>query len=293
MTNLTELSNWVDTEEYPFRNQYIWLRSGLMHYVDEGEGDVLLFVHGMPTWSFLYRHLIAHFKDAYRCIAVDHIGFGLSEKPEGFRGTPPDHAANLAEFIERMDLDGITLVVHDFGGPIGLAAALDNPRKIKRIIAFNTWLSETRFEPAAQKADRILKGRLGEALYLRWNVSPRWLLPLGFKRRRTLSRAVHRHYLQPFPDRASRGSLLALGRSLMGCSEWFDKQGRRLKRLEHLPWLILWGTGDPYISRRQLATWKGRLPSAEVVEMDSGHFVPEEQPDHAIKEIEQFLKNHL
>lgn len=125
--------DWLDTAEYPFRHHYADLRNGKMHYVDEGKGDVILFVHGTPSWSFLYRNYIKTFSADYRCIAIDHIGFGLSEKSESFVGSPQEHARNLSEFIRKLELQNITLVVHDFGGPIGLAAAMDNPERIKKL----------------------------------------------------------------------------------------------------------------------------------------------------------------
>ena len=113
---------WLDRSVYPFAHSYARLEAGTMHYVDEGEGETLLFVHGTPTWSFLYRDMIQALSKNHRCVAIDHLGFGLSEKPEKFSGLPEDHAENLAAFIKKLDLRDITLVVHDFGGPIGLGA---------------------------------------------------------------------------------------------------------------------------------------------------------------------------
>ena len=115
---------WLNKSLYPFENHYIQLSSGKMHYVDQGKGDVILFVHGSPTWSFLYRDFISSMSKKYRCIAIDHIGFGLSEKPEDFDGKPQSHSKNLTSFIKKLDLKEITLVVHDFGGPIGIGLSL-------------------------------------------------------------------------------------------------------------------------------------------------------------------------
>ena len=98
----------------------IALTDGEMHYVDEGSGPPILFVHGTPTNSYEYRHLIAALSKRFRCIAPDHLGFGESSRPQSFAYTPEAHARVLQEFVERLDLKDLTLVVHDFGGPIGL-----------------------------------------------------------------------------------------------------------------------------------------------------------------------------
>lgn len=116
------------------------LAAGRMHYVDEGTGEPLLFVHGTPTWSFEWRHLILALAPTHRCIAVDHLGFGLSERPRSFPYTPAAHAQNLDEFVTRLDPEPFTLVVHDFGGPIGLPLCLRHPRRVKRLVLLNTWM---------------------------------------------------------------------------------------------------------------------------------------------------------
>ena len=113
----------VVTDTYPFVSKFLQINAGQMHYVDEGEGDPILFVHGTPTWSYLYRDFIKSFSSSHRCIAIDHIGFGLSEKPSGGAGSAKGHSANLLEFIQKLDLKNITLVVHDFASAVRDALA--------------------------------------------------------------------------------------------------------------------------------------------------------------------------
>src|SRR4051812_20025305 len=115
---------WLDTEAYPFAPHYVALRQGRVHYVDEGSGPVMLLVHGTPTWSFEYRHLIRAFSARFRVIAPDHLGFGLSDRPQRFSYSPEAHAEVLREFVSALGLSDVFLVVHDFGGPIGLPLAL-------------------------------------------------------------------------------------------------------------------------------------------------------------------------
>jgi pimeloyl-ACP methyl ester carboxylesterase len=125
-SSFTEPPAWVNREAYPFESRWLELASGgRMHYVDEGSGEVVLLVHGTPTWSFEWRHLIRSLAAGYRCVAPDHVGFGLSERPRDGAYTPEWHAGNLAEFVSRLGLRDVTLVVHDYGGRIRLPLALD------------------------------------------------------------------------------------------------------------------------------------------------------------------------
>jgi haloalkane dehalogenase len=124
--------DWVDRNEYPFRSHYLSTEHGDLHYVDEGSGEVILFVHGNPTWSFMYRHLIKGLSAGFRCVAPDHIGFGLSDKPFDVSYLPQFHAENLERFIDRRGLKDITLVIHDWGGAIGMSYALNHPENVKR-----------------------------------------------------------------------------------------------------------------------------------------------------------------
>ncbi len=291
LTASTTLSaqSWLNQELYPFESKHLELKSGKMHYVDQGSGPVLLFVHGTPTWSFLYRDFIKEFSQNYRCIAIDHIGFGLSDKPLDFAGTPEAHSKNLAEFITALDLEEITLVVHDFGGPIGLGTAMTMPERIKQIVLFNSWLWETKSSKEVQKADKLLNSWLGRFLYLRLNFSPKTLLKKAYADPKKLTKAVHKHYLAPFPDKDSRRSLLKIGQSLAGSSDWYEQQWAKLSSLEQKNWLIIWGTEDKFISTEYLAKWRKRLPTAQVMELESGHFVQEEQTRAAIAELRNFL----
>lgn len=283
--------DWLDKEMYPFEENYIDLEHGSMHYVDEGEGEVLLFVHGTPSWSFLYRDLIKTLSASYRCIAIDHIGFGLSEKPVDFAGTPQLHGENLSEFIQKMDLQDITIVVHDFGGPIGLSSAISNPKRIKQVVLFNTWLWETKSNPEAQKLDRILNGWMGRFLYLSMNFSPKVLLKKGFYDKSKLNKDIHDHYIKPFPTKDSRRSLLHIGQSLVGSSDWYQEQWDSLDVLTDKPWLILWGTKDEFITTTYLEKWEKRLPNAKVKRLECGHFLQEEQPKLVLAYLIDFLSN--
>jgi len=107
---------WLDRREYPFESRWLDVEAGRLHYVDEGQGAPVLMVHGTPTWSFMYRHLVKALRARHRCVAPDHLGFGLSERPREWSYRPVDQARNLTRLVEALGLKDLTLVVHDYGG---------------------------------------------------------------------------------------------------------------------------------------------------------------------------------
>ncbi len=138
MAELRMIPAWLDRSAYPFTLRVFSAPEGDMRYVDEGQGEVILFVHGNSTWSFMYRELIKGLRARYRCVAPDHLGFGLSDKPRGATYLPQMHAENLQAFIQGLGLKDITLVLHDWGGPIAMAYATAHPENIKRLVVLNT-----------------------------------------------------------------------------------------------------------------------------------------------------------
>lgn len=262
-----------------------------MHHIDEGEGPPVLFVHGTPTWSFEYRHLIAGLRDRHRCLAVDHLGFGLSERPPGFSYRVADHARNLAEFIEKKDLRELTLVVHDFGGPIALPLSLGEGSRVSRVVLLNTWMWPFE-DPKMLRGARFVGGALGRLLYRYLNFSLRVLLPSVWADRRRLTRALHGQYLAPFKDRAAREQVLwQLARALLQESDHYLSLWDRRATLQRLPTLIVWGLRDGAFPPSTLERWKQALPSAEVVALeDAGHWPHEEQPDAVLSALSGFLE---
>lgn len=260
-----------------------------MHYVDEGSGDVVLFVHGTPTWSFEWRHAIRRLSGTHRCIALDHLGFGLSDRPRDFDYTPEAHARVLRTFVDRLGLDRFTLVVHDYGGPIALPLALDAPGRVRRLAIVNSWMWSFEDDADMKQKARIAGGRLGRFLYRHLNFSLRVLTPSAYADRRKLTRAIHTQYLAPFPDADSRGRVLwPLARALLGSSAFYDSLWQRRDALTRLPVLIVWGTKDPAFPPRMLERWRAVLPPARVVELPVGHWPHEEAPDEVTEALRAF-----
>lgn len=286
-------ASWFDPSSYPFPSKTQIIGGHHMHYIDVGAGPVVLFVHGTPTWSYLFRQQIAALSRDFRCVAIDHIGFGLSDKPADAPYTPEWHSRNLEQFVDAMGLRDFTLVVHDFGGPIGLSMAIRRPELVNRIVLMNTFLWETANNPAAQKVDRLIRSALGRFLYLRMNASPKLLLKSAFADKRKLSKALHRHYTQVFPDKSSRYGLLRLAENLVGSSNWYSEQWAQMDRIADKPFCIVWGMKDQFISPEYLRIWEGKLRNVVAVHrlQDAGHFVAEEGGDSLTEAIRAMMRN--
>jgi haloalkane dehalogenase len=289
MQHNVNAQNWLDTTEYPFRSNYLETKHGKIHYIDEGQGDIILFVHGTPTWSFLYRNYVKELSKTHRCIAIDHLGFGLSDKPTDFNGTPVAHSKNLELLIDSLQLEKFTLVVHDFGGPIGLSYAIAHPDKISNIVLFNTWLWSTKEDKDAQKIDKILHSRLGNFIYLNTNFSPKVLFKKAFYNSKKLSKQIHTQYTKPFPNKSSRYGLLNIGKSLIGSSDWYDLQWSQIDSIKDKPFLILWGEKDEFIKKENLNKWTSKLTNETTHTFEAGHFVQEEKFEESIKAIKEWL----
>lgn len=283
-------TNWIDRTEYPFTAHFLDLAMGRMHYVDEGQGQPIVMVHGTPTWSFLYRDLIKALASTYRCIAPDHIGFGLSDKPEHWSYRPPDHARNLRTLIERLDLQNIILVVHDFGGPIGLSYAIEHPENVRGLVLFNTWMWSLQGDPDIERASKLFSGPVGKFLYRRLNFSPRVLIRAFWGDKSKLTRSIHRHYIKAFPRAQDRQSMWVLARELLGSSAWYEQLWQQRDRIKAIPTLILWGMRDPAFKERDRARWQALFERAHVVTFPTaGHLVQEE----AIAELRPILVQFL
>lgn len=280
---------WFDSKAYPFKSNYASINGRAMHYVDEGEGDILLMIHGTPAWSFLYRKMIQHFSKTHRCIVPDHLGFGLSEKSKDIDSSAPQLAKNLSEFIQQLGLKNITLMVHDFGGPIGLSYAVNFPDNVQKIVLMNTWFWKTKDQEAVQKVDKILQSSLGKFLYLRLNFSPKFLLPKSFFNKKKLSKSTHQHYTHVFKNKAARWGLLQIGHSLLGASDWYEQQWQQLDQIKNKPFLVLWGIKDEFIRPEYLDIWKQSLTNAKIRTYECGHFLQEEKPTELVEEISSFL----
>lgn len=281
---------WLDSAAYPFRAHTYRHTDGAMRYVDEGSGAPLLFVHGTPSWSFEWHAAIARFSGSQRCVAADHLGFGLSEKPATAGLLPRDHTQRLHDLIIAKDLRDVTLVVHDFGGPIALPLLLRDPSRFRRAVVVNTWAWPMDDDQRGRSLMRMVRSPLGRFLYLYCNASARWLVPAAFGNRKRLTTALHRQFLGPFPNPAARRGPWTLGAHLVDSSAFAPELPNVLDALRTVPTSIIWGTRDRLIGPELLAHWQRRLPDAPLFTLDdSGHFPQTETPEAFLVALERAL----
>ena len=285
---------------YPFESRWIDLPGGRMHYLDErpnsGPGDqyesTLLFVHGNPTWSFHWRRLVEKLRRNYRCVAPDHVGCGLSAKPQAAL-TLDDHVGNLCALIGRLNLRNVTLVAQDWGGAIGLGAMLEQPQRLERIVLFNTGAFTPRYIPWRIRACRL--PIVGQLAVQGGNLFSRAALQMTLARQKRLEPAVAAGYLAPYDTWAHRRAVYEFVRDIpSGPShptwEMLSDIERKLPSLSDRPALLVWGMRDwcfrPDCLERFLAAW----PHAEAHRLvDVGHWVLEDAPDESLELVERFL----
>lgn len=278
---------------YPFHSHCLNLNGLLYHYLDEGQGNPLVMVHGNPSWSFLYRRLVKEFSSSHRVLAPDHIGCGLSDKPQEYPYTLATHVQNLETFIERQGLKNVSLLLHDWGGPIGLGYATRNRDNISSIVMMNTvgfslptipWylkLCATKFP--------------GEFLVRRLNLFARgaaWVGSLPFP---GLKGTTKEGYLSPYDSFENR---IAIHRFIQDIprdsrSESFEELKRienGLSTLQDIPMLLLWGAKDPVFQMDAYEAWGEKLPHLQrELYPNGGHYLPEDCHDEIVFRIRSFF----
>jgi pimeloyl-ACP methyl ester carboxylesterase len=283
------MNNWLNKIEYPFRSNYFDVDGHKLHYIDEGKGEVILFVHGTPSWSFDFRNIIKTLGSSHRCVALDHIGFGLSDKPEHYDYSTVRHSHTLGEFIKYLQLKTFTLVVHDFGGPIGLNVAIKYPEKVKNIVILNSWLWSSKNDADFIRFGKILKSPLLPFLYLWLNFSPRFILPKSFGDQK-LSGNILTQYTKPFANRTQRNGALAFAKSLLNDQDWFEELWNKRQSIATKPTLFIWGMKDPVIKPQYLDRFASGFSNHQIMKLETtGHFPQEEQPEIVAKSILDFL----
>lgn len=287
--------DWVSAELFPFASHFADIDGHTVHYVDEGEGSVLLLYHGNPTWSFLYRDIIRELRTEFRCVAFDYPGMGLSTAAPGFSYRAAGLADVAEAFVERLDLDAITPMVQDWGGPIGLAAAIRQPQRYRAVVIGNTW-----GWPAAGLNESVRNrvfsalwgGPIGRTLIKRRNLFAKTVLPAGHKRRR-LSDEEMAHYLLPFADPASRTPCSVLPREIVQATDLLREVGGGLHRIESLPSLIVWADKDFAFKESARRRWEDTFPTHVTHTLHgTGHFLQDDAGDEVSGAIREWWPGH-
>ena len=285
-------TDWLNRQEYPFALKFFNINGNKMHYIDEGQGEIILFVHGTPSWSFDFRNVIKSLSKFYRCLAIDHIGFGLSDKPEHYDYSTQNHSRTLERFVEEKNLNDITFVVHDFGGPIGLNVAIRHPEKIKRLVILNSWMWSSAEDEEFKRFSKILKSPLLPFLYRYLNFSPRFLLPGSFGKRK-LSKNLLSQFTKPFQNKTERNGALAFAKSLLNDQDWFEELWNKKNTIDLKPTLFIWGMKDKFVGPKYLQKFKSGFKNHQTLRLEtSGHFPQEENPQQVTLAIKRFIESY-
>jgi haloalkane dehalogenase len=274
--------------DFPFAPHYLDHDGLRMHYLDESAGDPVLCLHGEPTWSFLYRKMIPTLSEAARVVAPDYLGFGRSDKPTDVEWYSFDrHYGSIVRLVEELDLHALTVVVQDWGGPIGLRLAVEQPERVERLVIMNTGVgggrppSETwlRFRDVVREAGRDFQaGRLIRTAAVRG-----------------LPDDVVAAYDAPFPAPESKAGVLAFPEHVPTEPEHPNTAPlmaiREALRSWHKPALVLFGDSDPIFSPRVAERIAELIPGASPAELiaNAGHFVQEDAGEEIAARIVEFL----
>ncbi len=282
---------WVSDELFPFESRFVDIDGHIVHYVDEGGGPVLLMLHGNPAWSFLYRHVISALRDEFRCIALDFPGFGLSKARAGYDFRPAAHASIVREFCDRLGLHGITLMVNDWGGPIGFSVGGQSPERFAAFVVGNTWAWPVNGDWHFEWFSAAMGGALGRRLIGRFNLFVNLLIPAGH-RQTPLSAAAMRHYRAPFPTVTSRHPTAVFPREIIRSKVWLSGVETNLHRLRDRPALILWGARDFAFRSRERQRLERAFPNHQTVQLPgAGHFIADDAPDDVIDAIRRWHRS--
>lgn len=294
VTTLDELP--AVRREYPWHGRYVETRHGRLHVIDEGPRDapVIVAVHGNPTWSFYWRTLIRRFGATHRVIVPDHMGCGLSDKPQDWSYRLADHVDNLQTVLDALRVKQFTLVVHDWGGAIGSGVAVRDPSRVQRLVITNTAAFRSlRIPPSIALCKIPVFGQVGVRGFngfaeaaTRWAVerplTPEARAGLLFPYGNWHDRIATLRFVQDIPLHPAHPSYAALSEIDEG-----------LTRLAGVPMLIVWGEKDFCFTPKFREEWQRRFPAAEVLALpEVGHYVMEDAPERALEAMTAFFARH-
>lgn len=280
---------WVNDELFPFESRFADVGGAQVHYIDEGQGPVFLCLHGNPTWSFLYRHIVRGLRDRFRCIAVDYPGFGLSTAPPGYGYTAAEHARVLEGFVDHLDLRDVTLMVQDWGGPIGFWVATRDPERFRAFVIGNTWAWPISGDRAAKWFSRTLGSAVpGGLLVKRADILTNVLMRDGIKRKK-LTVDERFMYKRPHPTPESRVPLHVMPREILAARDLLTEVEDGLGQLAGRPALIVWGDKDPAFREPQRLRWERTFPNHRTeILRGASHFIQEDAPDEIVAVIKEW-----
>ncbi|HYO05172.1 MAG TPA: haloalkane dehalogenase [Mycobacterium sp.] len=268
-----------DRDLYPFTSRWFDSSQGRVHYIDEGSGPPILFCHGNPTWSFLYRNVIAGLRDRFRCIAPDYLGFGLSDRPTGYGYTVEEHAAVVGELVDFLELDEYLSMGQDWGGPVSMAVDTARSDRVRGVVLGNTW-----FWPSDDLRMKVFSKVMGSGLMqravLNRNFFVERLIPMATTRRLTPLEMTHYREVQPSPE--ARRGVAELPKQILAARPLLERlAGDVPATLGAKPALFVWGMKDfAFSPARTLPRMRATFTDHVLVELPAAnHFMQEDAPD--------------
>lgn len=278
---------------YPFKSNFIKVKGYNYHYLDEGQGEApLVMLHGNPSWSFMYRNLVRELSAKRRVIAPDHLGCGLSDKPQDFHYRLETHIDNLESLLLNLQLKNITLIVHDWGGAVGMGFAVRHPRLIDRLVILNSAAFSMDWLPFRLGLMRL--PWLDDKLIRSLNLFVRASLRMTTEKR--LSLQVKEGYRMPYQTYEDRIAILRFVQDIPLNPQHVSYEV--LLEIEHALWMfrespvcLVWGMKDWCFAPLVLDRWKLYYPQAEVNEINhAGHYLLEDAGDEITGIIQRFLE---
>lgn len=278
---------WFDERLFDVTSEWMDCDGHALHYVDVGDGPVLLMLHGNPTWSFLYRRMIAALSDRFRCIALDYPGFGLSTAAPGYSFRVAEHSAVVRRFVETLDLTDVTAVVQDWGGPIGLGAAVADPDRYGGFVIGNTYAWPSLPPDKAILSELMGNPVIGGLLTKRLNLFVGRMLPLLMQR--PLTDAEKAMYAGPFPTAASREPVRVLPREIRTARPFLAQLEASLPAIADKPTLLVWGDADIAFKEPDRRRWQQVLTHRRDHTLHgAGHFWQDDAGEEAAQAIRRW-----
>lgn len=288
VSSVAERTFGLASGSFPFESNFLDVAGARIHYVDEGTGPILLMLHGNPTWSFVFRHLILLLRDRFRCIAPDLPGFGLSVAPAGYGFLPEEHAQTIEAFVDRLALRSFTPVVQDWGGPLGFHLAGCAPNRIERLVIGNTWCWPVNGDLHFEWFSRLLGGPLGKLLIRRYNAFVNVFIPAGIKRR-PVTAEIMEAYRRPLSTPERRMPSCVFPRSILQSRTFLAKCEASLGELKQRPALIVWGDADFAFRSKERARFEASLPQHRTVVLrGAGHYIWEDAPEEIASALREW-----
>ena len=286
---------------FPFEPHHVNVNGQNMHFLDEGDGEPVVMLHGNPTWSFFYRRMVGSLSGHFRCLAPDHIGCGFSDKPQKYNYTLDQHIENFSKWVDSVlppaEWNGGTfnLIVHDWGGPIGMGYAVRYPERINRVVIMNTSAFLAGTMPRSIKLCRF--PILGELLVRGFNafadMATKWTTV------KKLHPEVRKAFIMPYNNWANRVGVyrfvqdIPLTPGTPTYDRFRDTQDKLGEALAGKPMLIQWGMKDFCFTPHFLNLWKAKFPDAEVDEYPAGHYLLEDAGSAIVERVRGFLEQPL